>query len=126
MASLISPRCLSFQKENLVAKQKLREHSRLRGLQSGDSFAEKDFFSEVCKLIHLILVMPATNAFSERSFSSLRRIKTYLRSTMHHNRLNHLMMLHVYKRLTDSDMKSVANEFVAGSEHHLALFGKFQ
>ena len=35
------------------------------------SSAQMDFFSEVCKLIHLILVMPATNAVSERSFSSL-------------------------------------------------------
>lgn len=51
--------------------------------------AEKELLSEICKLIHLILVMPATNAVSERSFSSLRRLKTYLRSTMHQNRLNH-------------------------------------
>ena len=46
---------------------------------------------------------------------------------MHQNRLNHLMMLHIHKHLTDAlDIKSVANEFVAGSEHRLALFGKFQ
>ena len=28
----------------------------------------------------LILVMPATNAVSERSFSALRRVKTWLRT----------------------------------------------
>ena len=89
------------------------------------STVENELLSEVCKLINLILVMPATNAVSERSFSSLRRIKTYLRSTMHQNRLNHLMILHVHKHLTDDiDIKSVANEFVAGSEHCLTLFGK--
>ena len=33
-------------------------------------------------LFKLLLVMPATNASSERSFSALRRVKTYLRSTM--------------------------------------------
>ena len=33
-------------------------------------------------LVKLILVMPATNALSERSYSALRRIKNYLRSTM--------------------------------------------
>lgn len=42
----------------------------------------KSFFCEVCRLAQLILVMPATNAVSERSFSAMRRLKTYLRSTM--------------------------------------------
>ena len=59
----------------------------LRGL----SQAQKSFFSEVCRLAHLILVMPATNAVSERSFSAMRRLKTYLRSTMCQSRLNHVM-----------------------------------
>ena len=33
-------------------------------------------------LVKLTLVMPATNASSERSFSVKKRIKNYLRSTM--------------------------------------------
>ena len=36
--------------------------------------------AEVIKLVKLILVMPATNTVSERSFSSLKRIKTYLQN----------------------------------------------
>ena len=43
---------------------------------------QKDFFSEVVVVAKLIYVMPATNATSERSFSALRRIKTYLRNSM--------------------------------------------
>ena len=90
------------------------------------SAAEKKLLSEVCKLIRLILVMPATNSVGERSFSSLRRVKTYLRSTMHQNRLNDLMILRVHKHLTDApDIETVANEFVAGSEHRLTLFRDF-
>ena len=37
---------------------------------------------EVCNLLQLLVVMPATNAVSERSFSALRRVKNYLRSSM--------------------------------------------
>ena len=71
--------------------------------------------------------MPATNAVSERSFSTLRRIKTYLRSTMSQQRLNNLMLLAVHQSLTDKlDLIQVANEFVEQSEHRLAIFGKFQ
>ena len=41
------------------------------------------------KLVRLMLVMPATIADSDRSFSAVRRIKTYLRSMMSQQRLNH-------------------------------------
>ena len=46
------------------------------------TYAQRELISVVCRLVQLLLVMPATNAVSERSFSALRRIKTYLRSTM--------------------------------------------
>ena len=36
--------------------------------------------------------LPATDATSERSFSALRRVKTYLRTTMIQQRLNNLSM----------------------------------
>ena len=61
--------------------------------------SQKSLFSEVCKVVKLILIMPASNATSERSFSALRRVKSYLRSTMCQQRLNNLMVLHVYKTL---------------------------
>ena len=80
----------------------------------------KQLIAEVCTIMKLILVMPATNAMSERSFSALKRVKTNLRSTMNQDRLNHYMILHVHKELTDAlDLKEVANEFVCGSEHRL-------
>ena len=35
---------------------------------------QQSFFSEVCSLIRLVLLMPATNAVSEQSFSAMRRL----------------------------------------------------
>ena len=58
--------------------------------------------NQVCQIMQLILVMPATNATSERSFSTLRRTKTYLRSTMKQERLNNFMILHIYSEQTDA------------------------
>ena len=69
--------------------------------------------------------MPATNAKTERSFSALRRVKSYLRSTMSQQRLNNLMLLHVHKGITDINMKDIANEFIGDSEHRLKIFAKF-
>ena len=63
--------------------------------------------------MQLVMVMPATNATSERSFSALRRVKSYLRSTMGQEILNYLMLLHVHNDKTDKlDLKSTLNAFV--------------
>ena len=76
------------------------------------SHAQNELLSEVLTLAKLLLVLPATNAVSERSFSALRRVKTYLRSTMNQDRLNDLMVLRVHKTLTDTlDLVQVTNEF---------------
>ena len=89
--------------------------------------ARKLLLSEICTLSKLMLVMPATNAVSERSFSSLKRVRTYLRSTMGEGRLNHLMLLHVHKELADGiDMVEVANLFVGDNQRRSNCLGSFQ
>ena len=63
---------------------------------------------------------------SERSFSALCRVKTYLRTTMTQSRLNHLMVLHVHRVETDAlDIHAihVASDFVSGHENRVTLFG---
>ena len=64
------------------------------------SSAQQLAFSNVWVLMKILLVMPATNASSEHSFSGLRRIKTYLRTTMTQKRLNDLMVLNIHKEKT--------------------------
>ncbi len=90
------------------------------------SIAQRSLLDQVVRVVQLILVMPATNATSERSFSALRRIKDYLRATMKQERLNHLLVLHVHKELTDSfDLKDIASDFISGSDHRINIFGSF-
>ena len=70
--------------------------------------------------------MPATNAVSERSFSALKNVKSYLRTTMQQQRLNNLMTLFVHRDETEKvSLIDVANDFVSGNEHRLSYFGKF-
>ena len=87
--------------------------------------AKRRNFSEICTLLKLILVTPATNAVSERRASALRRIKTYLRSTMIQARLNHLLILHTHKERTDGlNIVSCLREFVSVREYRIDVFGK--
>ena len=85
-----------------------------------------DYFSEVFNLVRLILVVPATNAVSERSASALRRLKTYLRTTMSQKRLDHCMILHVQKERTDKlNMANIGDQFVMSSTDRQNRFGQF-
>lgn len=52
---------------------------------------------QVTKLCTLILTIPATSASAERSFSALKRIKTYLRNNQTQNRLSNLSLLSIEK-----------------------------
>ena len=64
--------------------------------------------SKIMSLVKIILVMPATNASSERVFSALWRVKSYLHTTMSKNCLNHLMTCTVRKELvTELNLKQV-------------------
>ena len=88
-------------------------------LKSLDSSRRK-LLSEISSLGKLLLIMPATNAVGERSFSTLKRVKMYLRSTTGDCRLNHLimMMLHVHKDRTDAlTLVDAAYDFIGEKEN---------
>ena len=84
--------------------------------------AHKNMIPEVLTLMKLILVSPATNAVSERSFSALKRLKTACRSTMSDPRLNNLMTLHINRDILPSTV-DIANEFIDRSEYRKFVFG---
>ena len=67
--------------------------------------------SEVEKIVRLLLLSQATNAGSGGIFSALKRVKTYLRSTMGNNRLPALMLVHVHNNILDNiNLADVANQ----------------
>ena len=66
------------------------------------SIRQQVALSQIFILMKLLLVMPATNATSERSFSALQRIKSYLRGTVLQERLNNFYVCVPQYRLTIS------------------------
>lgn len=84
-------------------------------------------FSQMETLVKLLLTIPCSNAEAERSFSCLRRVKTYLRNSMNQERLNHVAVLHVHKERTDDlDLVQIANDFVNKCDTRQQLFGSFE
>lgn len=62
----------------------------------------------------ILLTIPVTVASAERSFSKLKLIKSYLRSTMSQERLNGLSMMAIEKRMVDKlEYEDLINTFAA-------------
>lgn len=59
----------------------------------------KNAFSETLKLCGLVSCIPCTSVTGERSFSTMRRIKSFLRNTMSQSRFSDLAMLTIEKDL---------------------------
>lgn len=69
-----------------------------------DLLAEaQPFFPATANAIKIALAQPCTTCTIERSFSTLRRVKTWLRSTMAEERLSALCMLSVHRQIINKD-----------------------
>jgi hypothetical protein len=58
-----------------------------------------EFFPIIRILLQIFATIPVTTASPERSFSTLRRLKNYMRSTMGQERLNGLAVLNIHKEI---------------------------
>ena len=82
---------------------------------------------EVHKLLRMYLTLPVATATSERTFSALRRLKKYLRSTMKQDRLNNCLLMHCCKSITDTlETVKIAKRFACANEQRKRHFGKFE
>ena len=88
---------------------------------------QREQLKYLTKLMKLILVLPCSNATSDPCFSTLRRIKTYLRTTMLQQRLNNLMILNIYKERVDTlTVKDICQLFVNQNlDYRTKIFGTF-
>ena len=69
-------------------------------------------FPNVFIALRIYLTMPVTVASGERSFSKLKLIKTYLRSTISQERLNNLAMLSIENYIAKTiDLENILRDF---------------
>jgi len=70
---------------------------------------------ELSKALKIFAILPVSSCEAERSFSSLRRLKTYLRNTMGQERLSSLALMHIERKTVNQvmreDMKTMIDKF---------------
>ena len=108
-------------------KHSIKSVTNVRTIAEGMNQSEiyKKLLGEIDKALKIYFTFPVTTATAERSFSSLRRLKTYLRSTMTQSRLNNLFILYVHSLESEElDLKTIARQFISVNSRRLHYFGK--
>lgn len=88
-----------------------------------ENSTEREFFSEYSKFIRLLLTYSQTVCIAERSFSHLRMLKNYLRTTMTQVRTNEIALLYVHQELANQiNLDEILDEFIARNHQRQNTF----
>ena len=94
------------------ARWALAEQEKPKNLEDTLSCTTEPLYPNITTVLNILLTMPVSTATPERSFSTTRSVKTYMRSTMLTLRLSSLALLHAYRDVPiDSDR--VIRDFLA-------------
>ena len=85
----------------------------------------KTCLPNIHKLLLLYTTAPLSSATAERSFSTMRRLKTWLRASMTANTLTNRMFATIHKERLDAvDTETIAREFILKVPQRIEYFGK--
>ncbi|XP_060873994.1 52 kDa repressor of the inhibitor of the protein kinase-like [Metopolophium dirhodum] len=79
-----------------------------------------DVYPIISKLLQIFITLPVSTATRERSFSTLRRLKTYLRNSSGQIRLNGLALLNIHRDI-NVDINDVLDELAKKSKRKLNI-----
>ncbi|XP_008185846.1 zinc finger MYM-type protein 1-like [Acyrthosiphon pisum] len=82
--------------EFLVWKQQIKKSTPKHVIDALHNY-NSIIFPTIHRLLVILATFPVTTSTSERSFSTLRRLKTYLRNTVGENRLNGLALMNIHR-----------------------------
>lgn len=116
----------------LIVMYETKEFQLISGLLQLYDFISQnselsETFSETLKLVKLLITIPMASAEAERCFSTLKRIKTFLRNTMGQERLSALAMLSKERDLIESipDFNQrVIDKFAAAKDRRMDFLFK--
>jgi hypothetical protein len=107
---------LKFLRE-FIPKETMRPIEILRFLK------EHGCFPNATIAYRVLLTIPVTIASAERSFSKLKLLKTYLRSTMTEERLNDLAIIALEGEMLEKiDYENIIEDFISKNTKRMMLF----
>lgn len=98
------------------------EKSPLEFLNKIHTFGLEPIYSNLTTALKIFLTLPVTTATAESSFSKLKIIKNYLRTTMKQERLSNLALLSIESELLESIPYEVIAEKFAKAKARQIVF----
>lgn len=79
-------------------------------------------FPNLYKLLGVAYTLPISSATCERSFSAMRRVKTWLRSTMIQERFSNLSIIHIERDISNNiNSEDILNDFSSANNRKIPL-----
>lgn len=101
----------------ILSKEKMRAIDILKFLKG------VDYFSNIVIAYRILFTISMTVASAERSFSKLKLLKSYLRSTMFQERLNGLALIAIENKVLETvKYEELVDEFASKSVRRVVLF----
>ncbi|EAY87544.1 hypothetical protein OsI_08954 [Oryza sativa Indica Group] len=131
--------------ENLEVALKSGEHKDIDGKELSDELGliqqilkksmgpldilqflkERPFYPNATVAYRILLTIPVTVASAERSFSKLKLLKSYLRSTMTQERLNGLATIALEKDILEKiNYEDIIEDFISRNTRRMMLFSR--
>lgn len=82
---------------------------------------DEAIYPTIHRLLRILVTLPVSIASSERSFSALRRLKTWLRSTMAEDRLVGLALLHAHREM-ELDVDKIIDRYAKSNSNRRLPF----
>lgn len=93
----------------------------LRAMEIFDFVRDIDCFPNILIAYRILFTVPVTVASAERSFSKLKLLKNYLRSSMSQERLNGLATLCIEKdKLDEINVDAIIDDFASRSVRRIS------
>jgi hypothetical protein len=87
------------------------------------SYKEEGGFKAVWVIYQILLIIPVTVALVEKSFSKLKLIKTYLRTTMLQEKLNGFVIISIENQYLDKlNFDNLIEEFASKNAREVIFF----
>ena len=100
-----------------IMKKQPSEKKLLSILDVYEEIKKYGAFKMLMSLLQISMTLPVSTASCERSFSCLKRLKNYLRSTLGHERLTSLALISIERDLLQLDsLDSVVDKFKNSSD----------
>ncbi|CAI6366510.1 unnamed protein product [Macrosiphum euphorbiae] len=82
------------------------------GLEELKTIISKEVYPNIHSLLKVALILPISSASCERSFSAMRRIKNWTRTSMTQDRFGYLSVLHIERDIVNNlDLNIILDEY---------------